>query len=318
MLIDDVTITISAGNGGDGAVSFTRNLLEKGPDGGEGGNGGDVYFTGVSDLTALRQFQFEKTVKAQNGEKGGRNHCHGGNGNDITIQVPVGTVIHNLDDETDIEITEIGQTILIAKGGRGGKGNYYFVSSTNRSPKQFYPGKPGKSFKARLELKMIADVGLIGLPNIGKSSLLNEVTNAHSKVANYHFTTLQPHLGAYKHLILADIPGLIKGASTGKGLGIKFLKHVERTKILFHLISADSKTPVKDYTTIRAELKKYNPELIKKPEYVLISKSDLLNPKDLKSLIAKLKKKNPKVYNFSIYDYDSFVKVCQILDKIKK
>jgi GTP-binding protein len=318
MLIDDVTITVSAGNGGDGAVSFIRNKKEQGPDGGDGGNGGDVYFTGVSDLTALRQFQFVKTIEAEHGGKGGRSHCHGANGNDITIKLPVGTVIHNLDDDTDIEITEVDQTIMFAKGGRGGKGNYYFVSSTNRSPKEFYPGKSGQSFKIRLELKMIADIGLIGLPNVGKSSLLNEATNAQSKVANYHFTTLQPHLGVYKHLILADIPGLIKGASTGKGLGIKFLKHVERTKILFHLISADSKTPVKDYTTIRAELKKYNPELIKKPEYILISKSDLLNPKDLKALTAKLKKKNSKVSNFSIYDYDSFVKVCKILDTIKK
>jgi len=318
MLIDEITITVNAGNGGDGAVSFIKNKLEKGPDGGDGGNGGNVYFRGISDLTALRQFQFNKVVQAQNGEKGKARHCHGANGNDIIIQVPVGTVIHNLDEETDQEITHIGETIMLAKGGRGGKGNYYFVSSTNRSPKEFYPGKQGQSFKIKLELKMIADIGLIGLPNVGKSSLLNEMTNAQSKVANYHFTTLQPHLGVYKHLILADIPGLIKGASSGKGLGIKFLRHIERTKILFHLISAESKTPIKDYTTIRSELKKYNPELLKKPEYILVSKSDLLNQKELKTFIAKLKRKNSKVYNFSIYDYDSFVKACQILDKIKK
>jgi GTP-binding protein len=183
---------------------------------------------------------------------------------------------------------------------------------------QFKEGTPGEEFKLRLELKMIADVGFIGLPNVGKSSLLNELTKAKSKVANYPFTTLEPNLGVYYELILADIPGLIEGASVGKGLGIKFLRHVERTKILFHLISAESETPVKDYRIVQKELKKYNIALTRKPEYIFLTKSDAVNPKDLKKKIAALKKAKLKPISISVYDWDSLERVKEILNKIQK
>ena len=212
---------------------------------------------------------------------------------------------------------KIGERVLIAKGGRGGKGNFLFRSATNTSPKEFQMGKSGEKFAIALELKLIADVGFIGFPNVGKSSLLNELTAAKSKVANYSFTTLEPNLGAYYELILADIPGLIEGASTGKGLGIKFLKHIERTKILFHFISAESDNPRKDYKIVKNEMKKHNADLTEKPEYLFLTKSDLVKPDALKKKIALIKKINPNVIPISIYDWDSLEKVKEILNKIK-
>ncbi|MBX4190376.1 GTPase ObgE, partial [Candidatus Parcubacteria bacterium] len=240
MLIDDITIKVVAGKGGDGTVAFNKNMMSLGPTGATGGHGGDVYVEGISDLGALTRLRNAKVFKAGDGEVGGRQYNDGPDGEDLIIKVPVGTVIHNLDLKTDQEITKIGEKIQIARGGRGGKGNFHFRSSTNTSPRQFKEGLPGEKYQVRLELKLIADVGLIGLPNAGKSSLLNELTRANSKVANYPFTTLEPHLGVYYDLILADIPGIIEGASEGKGLGIKFLRHVERTKVLFHLISSET------------------------------------------------------------------------------
>jgi len=272
MLIDDITIRVRAGKGGDGAVAFNKNLMSLGPTGADGGNGGDIYFEGVSDLNALNQFRNQKEVVTDDGKDGKGQYSDGHDGDDLILKIPVGTVIHNLDKKGINEIVKIGERVLIAHGGHGGRGNFKFRSSTNTSPRQSTPGKLGESFTVRLELKLIADVGLIGLPNAGKSSLLNELTSANSKVANYPFTTLEPNLGVYYDLILADIPGIIEGASSGKGLGIKFLRHVERTKILFHLISEESETLVKDYKVIKKELSKYSKELAKKPEYLFLSK----------------------------------------------
>jgi GTP-binding protein len=317
MLIDDVTIQIGAGNGGKGMVSFNKNLGSLGPSGASGGNGGSVYFEGVADLSALRQFRMSKVFKASNGEDGGIQFRDGHTGQDIVLKIPVGTVIHNLDNGKDTEIINVGEKVLVAKGGHGGKGNFLFRSARDTSPRRFQFGLPGEGFKVRLEMKLIADIGFIGLPNIGKSSLLNELTKAGSKVANYQFTTLEPNLGTYYELILADIPGLIEGASTGKGLGIKFLRHVERTKILFHFISAESEHPDRDYRIIRSELMKYNPKLTRKPQYVFLSKSDLVKPDELKKRIGILKKKGLKVTPISIYDWDSIEKVKQILNQIK-
>jgi len=215
MIIDDVTITVSGGKGGNGIVRFNKTKMSLGPTGGSGGRGGDVYMKGVSNLDVLRQFRFKKDLKADDGDHGKFQNNDGKDAGDLILQVPVGTIIHNIDTKKDLEITKIGQTELVAKGGRGGKGNFLFRSAINTTPLQSETGKPGEFFNVRLELKMIADVGFIGLPNAGKSSLLNELTNASVKVANYPFTTLEPNLGVYFDLILADIPGLIEGASVG-------------------------------------------------------------------------------------------------------
>lgn len=317
MLIDDVTIKIQAGNGGKGAVAFNKNLMSLGPVGGDGGNGGSIYAEGVSDLSSLNQFRFKKDLTAENGQEGRSQFRDGNDGKDLILKIPVGTVIHNLTNSWETEITKIGERTLLAKGGKGGKGNFKFRSPTNTSPKQFQEGLPGENFGFRLELKLIADIGLIGLPNAGKSSLLNELTKAKSKVANYPFTTLEPNLGTYYELILADIPGLIEGASSGKGLGIKFLRHVERTKILFHLISVESENPARDYKIIKSELKNYSGNLAKKTEYLFLSKSDLLPEKEVKKKLAILKKINKNALPISIHNWDSLEKVKSILNKIK-
>lgn len=316
MLVDDVTIRVIAGNGGRGAVAFNKNMLSLGPAGGSGGSGGSIYFGGISDLSALNKFRFKKELTADNGQDGRPQFNDGTTGEDLVLLVPVGTVIHNLEAGTKSEIVKIGEKILVAKGGHGGKGNFLFRSPTNTSPKRFQFGLPGEKFTLRLELKLIADVGLIGFPNAGKSSLLNELTNAKSRVANYAFTTLEPNLGVYYELILADLPGLIEGASSGKGLGIKFLRHIERTKVLFHCISSESKNLAKDYKTIRKELKTYNPALLKKAEYLFLTKTDVLDKKNLKKKAAILKKINPKVIPVSIYDFNSIEKIKKILNKI--
>ncbi|HZZ99231.1 MAG TPA: GTPase ObgE [Candidatus Paceibacterota bacterium] len=316
MLVDDITIKVVAGNGGDGTVAFNKNMMSLGPTGATGGHGGDVYLEGISDLGALTRLRHAKVFQAKNGGQGGRQYNDGPDGEDLIIKVPVGTVVHNLDLKTDAEVTKIGERVLAAKGGRGGKGNFHFRSSTNTSPKQFQTGKPGEKYRLRLELKLIADVGLIGLPNAGKSSLLNELTRAKSKVANYAFTTLEPHLGAYGDLIIADIPGIIEGAAEGKGLGIKFLRHVERTKTLFHLISTESVDLVSDYQTIRNELGAYNRELLDKKEYLFVSKSDMTTPEKVKEIISKLKSLNPTVEAISIHDADSLEKVKKILAEV--
>ena len=315
MLIDDVTIRVRAGNGGKGAVAFQKSRFALGPTGGSGGEGGSFYFVGVSDLSALKQFRFKKAVQAEDGGNGKGEFVDGANGKDVIFKVPVGTVITNLDKHEKIEIVKIGEPILIAKGGKGGRGNFLFRSSTNTTPMQSQPGIPGEAYSLRLELKMIADVGFIGLPNVGKSSLLKELTNANPKVANYPFTTLEPHLGVYYDLILADIPGLIEGASEGKGLGIKFLRHVERTKILFHFISAESDDFKRDYETIKKELGDYNQDLLNKEEYIFITKTDMVDKDVLKERMSKWRKKKIPI---SIYDYDSIEKVKEVLNEILK
>ena len=322
MLIDDATIKVEAGNGGKGAVAFNKNMMSLGPAGGNGGKGGSIYFEGVSDLNALDQFRHKKNIKAKDGANGKGQFSDGPDKSDLVLKVPVGTIIHKIDGSTPLtikteEVLKIGERIFVAKGGPGGKGNFHFRSSTNTTPKQFQEGLPGEQFTVRLELKLIADVGLIGLPNTGKSSLLNELTKAKSKVANYPFTTLEPNLGVYYELILADVPGLIEGASAGKGLGIKFLRHIERTKILFHLISAESENPANDYKIIKKELEKHSKELSKKSEYVFLSKSDTLSAEEIKKRITALRRIHKNVFPISIYDWNSLEKVKEILNKIK-
>lgn len=316
MITDDVKITVTAGHGGRGMSTFSKVKFVKGPTGGNGGWGGNVFLEGVADLGALRQFRFKKDFSAENGENGKSGLHDGRNADDFTLLVPVGTVCHNLTSKKDIEITKIGQRELIAKGGKGGKGNWFFRSATNTSPTQFQEGKPGEFFELRLELKMIADVGFVGLPNVGKSSLLNELTKANAKVANYPFTTLEPNLGVYYDLILADIPGLIEGASKGKGLGTKFLRHIERTKVLFHLVSAESANPISDYKTVRHELEEYGDLLLNKPEYIFISKSDSAGKEVLEEIKKEFKKNDKDVIAISIVDPESINAVKKILNTI--
>ena len=316
MLIDDIKIKVKAGHGGRGAVAFNKVMMSLGPTGANGGKGGSVYLEGVSDIGALSQFRGKKELKVEDGEDGKSQFRDGEDGKDIILKVPIGTLIHNLSTGEDLEIISIGQRLLIAKGGKGGKGNFKFRSSVNTSPTEFQEGLPGEEYELRLELKLIADVGFVGLPNVGKSSLLNELTNAQSKVANYPFTTLDPNLGVYYELILADIPGIIEGASENKGLGIKFLRHIDRTKTLFHFISAESLNPIKDYKIIRNELGAYNKKLLDKTEYIFLSKSDLLNNDETKKKLNQFKKVNKKVILISILDDKSIKKVEKILRKI--
>ncbi len=317
MLVDEITIELHAGDGGKGAVAFQKVRLARGPTGGDGGNGGSIYFEGVSNPSALSVFAHKKIIQAENGRDGRGQFLDGRGGADLILKIPIGTRIHNVSTGYVQEMDEVGQRILAAGAGIGGRGNFKFRSSTNTSPMEAEPGLKGDTCAYRLELRLIADVGFVGLPNAGKSSLLNELTAAKSRVAGYAFTTLEPHLGAYYEIILADIPGLIEGASEGKGLGVKFLKHIERTKVLFHLISAESDDVAKDYEVIRNELESYNPMLTKKIEYVFLTKTDAVTPEEIKKKLQALKKKKLKPIPISILDEKSLMEVKKILNKIK-
>ncbi|MDO8515619.1 MAG: GTPase ObgE [bacterium] len=317
MLIDDVVIKITAGHGGRGSVSFNKNMMSLGPVGGTGGNGGSIYAEGTSDISALKQFRFKKEIEAENGQNGRDQFRDGHRGEDIVLKLPVGTVVHNLTMGYDTEILKIGERVGLAQGGKGGRGNFHFRSATNTSPKEFEEGRPGESFELRLEIKFIADVGFVGLPNVGKSSMLNMLTRAQAKVANYPFTTLEPNLGVYYELILADIPGLIEGSSTGKGLGHKFLRHIERTKVLFHFVSVESMTPKEDYETIRHELGAHNPALLEKPEYLFLTKTDLADPETVEKHLKALKKLNSNAIAISINEPESIKAVEKLLNAIK-
>ncbi|MBI3304828.1 GTPase ObgE [Candidatus Parcubacteria bacterium] len=317
MLVDDVEIKINAGHGGRGAVAFNANLKSLGPVGGSGGKGGSVYGEGVSDLGALRQFRFKKEFSAEHGRDGRGQFRDGHDGEDLILKLPVGAVVHNLTNGSEMNVEKIGERVLLAQGGLGGKGNFQFRSSRNTSPTHVQPGTPGERFAFRLELKFIADIGFVGLPNVGKSSLLNTLTHARSKVANYPFTTLEPNLGAYYELILADIPGLIEGSSSGRGLGIKFLRHIERTHILFHFISAESRIPLKDYRVIRKELGAYNQALLQKPERIFLTKSDLATPEEIKKTLSALQKIDSHAMAISISDPDSIKNIEKMLNQIK-
>jgi GTP-binding protein len=317
MLVDEVTVRLEAGHGGRGAVAFQKVRLSQGPTGGDGGRGASIYFEGVSDIGALGLYASRKVITADSGGNGRGQFIDGPRGEDLILKVPAGTTIINPASGFRREISHVGERVLVAGGGDGGRGNFKFRSSTNTTPKDFEEGKPGDVAEYRLELRLIADVGLVGLPNAGKSSLLNELTAAKSRVANYAFTTLEPHLGAYYELILADIPGLIEGASEGKGLGFKFLKHVERTRTLFHLVSAESADPVRDYKIVRAELERFNPELLQKDEYVFLTKADTVSPEELKGKLAALKKAGVEATPLSLLEPESLEHVKKLLNEIK-
>jgi GTP-binding protein len=302
--IDELKLHIKAGNGGDGV---TRWLHEKGkeflgPAGGNGGRGADVYARAIRDIGVLNNYKNLKEIDAPKGGDGGNKSCHGADGKDLFIDFPVGSVITNLDTGGKVFLDKEGETKLLASGGRGGQGNETFKSSTNQRPEKSTPGKPGEEFDFYIEVELVADAGLIGLPNAGKSSLINELTNTKSKVGAYQFTTLEPALGNMYGFILADLPGLIEGASEGKGLGYKFLRHIKRTKILLHCISLESDDVVRDYKTIRKELKEYSDELAKKEEVVILTKTDMVDEKVLKSSIKKLSRLNPNILSVTVLD----------------
>ena len=298
MLIDTAVITLRGGHGGAGMPKKPH-----GPEGGNGGRGGDVYVLASSDLTLLNQFSEKDIFIAENGAMGARKHKTGKQGEDITIQLPIGTsIIDKKTKETLFELTKPGQKILVCRGGRGGWGKL--------EPDR---GEVGEEKKVILNLKLIADFGLIGLPNAGKSSLLNELTNAKAKTANYAFTTLEPNLGVLNGKYLADIPGLIEGASEGRGLGIGFLKHIEKVGMLLHCISSQSDNILHDYETVRNEMTKFNENIIKKPEIIILTKTDLVEPLYVQDLIKVLRKTKKEVIPVSIYDFQSLEKLKKIL-----
>jgi GTP-binding protein len=299
MFVDNAVVHVSAGRGGDGRVSFrTEKYVDKGgPDGGDGGRGGDVIFVADENTSTLVDFRIKQEIKAENGEAGSMRRRHGKNGADKTVKVPVGTTIYR-DGVEVADLVTPGQRVVVARGGDGGFGNAHFKSSTRQAPRVAELGEKGDSFEAKLELKLIADVGLVGFPNAGKSTFLSVVSNARPEIADYAFTTLTPNLGVADiddtSLLVADIPGLIEGASEGKGLGDAFLKHIERTAVILHLIDAYSDAPDKSYITIRRELESYSKALTDLPEVIVLSKSDGLDEELIASQIALLKTVAPK------------------------
>ena len=312
--IDEATLKIQAGNGGRGCVSFRREKFMPfgGPDGGDGGMGGSVYLKAVEGLNTLADFRIQRTYKAKNGESGSGNDCTGHGGADIYVSVPIGTVIVDVDTQEQLgDLTTDGQLLLVGKGGKGGWGNTKFKSSTNRTPRKAGMGLPGEARTLALELKLIADVGLLGLPNAGKSTLIRAVSAARPKVADYPFTTLFPNLGVVsagpgRSFVMADIPGVIEGAAEGAGLGIRFLKHLQRTRVLLHLVDVSppdpDADPVKDARTIISELKKFAKELAAKERWLLINKVDLLEPAEAqrrtKDIVRRLRWKG-RVFQIS-------------------
>jgi GTP-binding protein len=317
MLVDDITLHLKAGDGGKGAAAFNKIKLNRGPTGGDGGTGGSVYFEGVANINALLQFSGRKDIKAEDGHDGRGQFLDGRKGEHTILKIPIGTTVTNLSTGFKQDMLEVGQRILAAGGGVGGRGNFKFRSSTNITPKEFEFGTQGDEADYKLDLKIIAHVGLVGMPNAGKSSLLNALTSAKSKIANYAFTTLEPNLGAYYGIVIADLPGLIEGAAEGRGLGDKFLRHVERTRSIFHLVSAESEDAVVDYKMIRSELEKYSPALLKKDEFVFLSKMDMVTPAELKAKLAALKKAKIKAVPISVLDDESLEQVKKILNTIK-
>lgn len=318
-LVDEVVIYAEAGKGGDGVIRWlrTKTNAHGGPSGGDGGRGGDIILLGVRDLSALACYRYEKKFHAENGEAGKGALKHGADGAECLLRVPVGTLVRVIPTGEEYEITKEDEHVVLFRGGTGGKGNAHFKSSTNQNPFQQTKGKEGKSGDIELTLKIIADAGLIGLPNAGKSSLLNALTRAKSKIGDYPFTTLEPNLGDFYGHIIADIPGLIEGASFGRGLGIKFLKHVERTGILLHLVSASQDDPLIAYKEVHKEIELFGHGLPEKKEIIILSKIDLVSPGECETKIQLLSRETGReVLSVSIENTVSLKKFSDILARI--
>ena len=313
MFIDEAKIMVKGGHGGAGRVAFFRN--KKGPSGGNGGPGGDVYVVASSNLTQLATFISKIKYIGENGGPGGPNQRTGKYGGDLFIKVPIGTTLIDIVTKGEITVNEKNPKYLLCRGGIGGLGNSAFKSPTNRVPQHAEQGHEGQERNFKLILRLIANYGLIGLPNAGKSSLLNKLTSANVRTANYPFTTLEPNLGVYNGKVLADVPGLIEGASTGKGLGIKFLKHIEKVDLILHCISVESQDIATEYNTVINELRTYNPKLLEKKSIVLLTKIDLIGKKEVKKKVNELKKFNIDIFLVSIYDAGSLIKLKKILTR---
>lgn len=334
MFIDYAKIIIGSGNGGNGAITFRREkyVANGGPDGGDGGKGGSVYFMVDQGLNTLVDFKYKKKYIAKNGEAGSGSRCNGKKGEDLYIKVPQGTVIK--DEETGkviADLSELGQVECVLKGGNGGKGNVHFATATRQIPNFAETGEPGVEKTVILELKLIADVGLLGFPNVGKSTLLSRMTTAKPKIADYHFTTIEPNLGVVKlesgaSFVMADIPGLIEGASEGVGLGLKFLRHVERTRILLHVVDVagtEGRDPVEDFNTINNELKSYSEKLSKKLQIIAANKTDVMqDDENYKKLEALAKEKGYEIFKISAVTgaglKELFNRIADVLNTIPK
>ncbi len=302
--LDEITIQARAGKGGDGVVRWRQEkfIAKGGPNGGDGGKGGDVYIRAIRSLRVLDQYKRKKEYVAENGEEGGNKSFKGANGEALYLEFPIGSTITNQETGVVYELTKEGQEIKVLMGGMGGRGNESFKSSTNQSPQESTVGKDGEEATFYIEVTLIADVGLIGFPNAGKSSLLNALTNAQAKIGDYPFTTLDPNLGDLYGLIIADIPGLIEGASDGKGLGHKFLKHIAKTKVLVHLISFEQPNMMKSYETIREELEKFGKNLTEKDEIILLTKTDIVTPEVVAATKKKFEKLKKPVFTVTLFD----------------
>ncbi len=317
MFVDELTIHAEAGNGGNGVVRWRHEKFKPlaGPAGGDGGRGGSVYVRAVKDLNQLSKYTGNNVFTAKSGEPGTNQSKAGRNGDDLYIDIPVGSRVIDVERHRVFELTTESDTQLILKGGGGGLGNEYFKSSTNRSPVESTPGKRGERGDFLIEVSLMVDVGLIGLPNAGKSTLLNELTNAKSRIGAYPFTTIEPHLGDLYRFVLADIPGLISGAASGKGLGHKFLRHISRTKMLLHLVSLEHEDPISNYYTIRDELSAYDKSLIEKEEWIILTKKDLVEQGYINSIVEKLAKTEKRVLVLGQNDPESYKELSDELVK---
>ena len=306
-LIDEVILHVCSGKGGDGVVQWHRDRRNQkgGPAGGNGGKGADVFLRGVRDVERLGKYTSNPKFKAQDGGNGGQKSLEGKDGDDLFIDIPIGSIVTNLQSKDIYEIVDEGSTIKILSGGKGGYGNEHFKGSRNVTPMEQTDGKQSQCADFKVELRLIADAGFIGYPNAGKSTLLNALTNSKAKIGNYAFTTLEPNLGAFGKFILADIPGLIEGASNGKGLGDKFLRHIMRTKTLIHCISVEQDDVKEAYNAIRNELKEYNKELLEKKEVLIITKSDMVESDELEKVMQDAREIYNNVLTVSVLDDDS-------------